>query len=242
MRCLDEETLSLVVDGVADASANVHVEGCAHCAARVRELEDLGAAMRSLSLAREAAPASIRATLRGLEAGATGERWRRRRQGIGGLVAAMAAAAVLFVSPGGGGISEALADEAVSRHLRPMARGQICDVETRDPETLERWLQERFARSIEVPVGAGVELVGARRCSLFGEEAGAVIYRSGDATVTMFVPRPGSRAERACARAVGECTQARDGQTVCVVDSPAGPRLLVGELPAEQLGEVAKDA
>lgn len=238
MRCLDSEALTEVVDGVADDAARAHVASCARCADAVARIEALGAGLRALPLAQERATATLRATLRGLEAGARAG--RRRWIPIPGFAAAMAAAAVLFLAPGGAGMSAALADEASTRHLRAFARNAVCEVESRDPAELERWFERTFGEAIDVPHRPGFELVGARRCSLFGEEAGAVVYRSGEAAVTMFVPRPGSRAARACAQAVGACRLSSAGQTVCAVDTPAGPRLLVGELPAERLCEVAQ--
>src|SRR5690606_33101757 len=116
MRCLDPEALTEVVDGVAGAEALAHVSSCERCAAAVGQLEALGASLRALPAAKERASPSLHATLRGLEAGAGGERhpWRS----LPGAVAAIAAAAALFLAPGGGGISEALADEASASHLR----------------------------------------------------------------------------------------------------------------------------
>ena len=239
MSCLNDERLGAVVDGVADAADVAHAASCAACAERVAGMRALGAALRALPLAQEPAPASLAATLRGLDAGATSER-RNRFRALPGLFAAMAAAAVLVLAPAGDGITQALADEAVSHHLRAFANGAACEVESSDPAQLAQWLGTAIGAPVDVPVRPGVELVGARRCSLFGEQAGAVVYRAGDAAVTMFVPTPGSNAERACARAVGACTTARDGQTVCVVGSAAQPRVLVGELPGDQLCEVAR--
>lgn len=238
MSCLNDERLGDVVDGVADAEAIGHVADCAVCAERVAGMRALGDALRALPLARESAPAALGATLRGLDAGVKSER-RRRLRALPGFLAAAAAAAVLVLSPGADGITEALADEAVSHHLRAFAKGEACEVESADAAALASWLGIALGESVEVPVRPGVELVGARRCSLFGEQAGAVVYRAGATAVTMFVPAPGSSAERACARAVGECRTARDGQTVCVVGTQERPRVLVGELPGEQLCAVA---
>ncbi len=237
MICLDDERLADVVDG---ATEDAHVAGCAACSARVQSMRALGDSLRALPVARERAPASLEATLRGLEAGARSE--RRGLRALPGFLAAAAAAAVLVLAPTGDGLTHALADEAVSHHLRAFAKGAACEVESSDPAHLEDFLATSLGQPVDVPVRPGVELVGARRCSLFGEQAGAVVYRAGDAAVTMFVPAPGSAAERACARAVGECTQARDGQTVCVVGSKEAPRVLVGELPEAELCEVAQGA
>jgi len=239
--CLDAERLGAVVDGAADAAAIAHVADCATCGARVAELEALGAALRRIPVAWERAPASLHATLRGLEAGASSE-GKLRRRSVAGFVAAIAAAAALFLAPEGGGVSAALADEAAASHLRAFAKNAACEVESEDPALLGAWLRTGLGLGgeVEVPLRPGVELVGARRCSLFGEMAGAVVYRAGGETVTMFVPTPGSAAARACARAVGSCRAASGGQTVCVVEGRSGPRVVVGELPAQRLCEVAQ--
>ncbi|WP_373044388.1 anti-sigma factor family protein [Vulgatibacter sp.] len=241
MSCLNDELLGEVIDGVAAAATLAHLENCDACSERVEAMQGLGALLRAVPLARERAPAAVVGTLRGLEAGASSE-GRRRWRAFTGFVAAAAAAAVLVVSPTGGGVPVALADEAVSHHLRSFANGTAWEMESTDPAQVASWLSTGLGQEVQVPTRPGLELVGARRCSLFGERAGAVIYRDVAGTaVTMFVPAPGSAAERACERAVGECSQARDGQTVCVVEGEDGsPRVLVGELPAAQLCQVAQ--
>lgn len=244
MTCLHDESIGRIADGCASEEELAHEAGCSACRRRVERVRALGAALRRLPLARERAPASLEATLRGLGAGARAGRIERKRwwRAMAGLAAAMAASLALLLAPDGGGLSEALADEAVSRHLRAFAsgNGSGCQVESGDPEELARFLAAGLGTEVPVPAPPpGAELVGARTCSLFGERAGAVVYRSGGAAVTLFVPAPGTQAERACAEAVGECRSARDGQTVCVVQAATGPVLLVGELPAEQLCSVA---
>lgn len=239
MICLDDERLSALHDGVGSPEDQRHADACAECSARLTGFDLLGSSLRALP--RERAAASLHAMLDGLAAGASTESRQSRSRALIGLVAALASAAALVIAPETGSFSTALADEAVTHHLRAFAQGDGsgCEVESSDPGAVATWLSDALGADVEVPVVPGAELVGARRCSLFGERAGAVVYRTPAGAVTLFVPAPGSEAERACERSLG-CTEARDGQRVCVVRGAGGsPRLVVGELPPGELCAVA---
>lgn len=226
--CPDFEALSAHVDGEADAVIALHVEGCSGCAQTVEAIESLGARLRAHRPPdRDLTPA--------LAAQAPPRATPRRWLAAAGAVAASIAVGLLSWT--GGGVPQAVADEAVSRHLQAFANGRSCETESADPERLEDFFSSSLGRDIEVRAPARGRLVGARRCSLFGERAAAVVYADGDVSVTMFVPPPGSRAAKSTAGAIGRCREARDGQTVCVVGGDDGaPHVLVGGLPAEELG------
>lgn len=225
--CPDFESLSAHADGEGDEVVRLHVDACERCAGTVERILGLGTRLR------DSAPADthrIEGVLEGLEP-------PRRRRWLAGASAVAAAAAVAFLSLPSGTVPSAVADEAVSQHLQAFANGRACETESPDPDRLERFFTESMGRDIEVSAPLRGRLVGARRCSLFGERAAAVVYADGDVSVTMFVPPPGSRAAKSSASAMGECVSARDGQTVCVVAGDDGlPRLVVGGLPAAELG------
>jgi anti-sigma factor RsiW len=232
---LSEELLSLAADGLVDADAKAHLDACPACGDRLSRFVSVDAGLRSLPLASEPPPATLRATLRGM---AAGDRPRRKWRSLPVAAAAALVAAVLVLSPTSQSVTEALAEEAISSHVRAFTTGDGsgCQVASEDPGALAHWLSDGLGMHVAVPAGGAGALVGARRCSLMGEEVAAVVYRTEEAPVTVFLPQPGGAAAAACERALGSCTKGRDGQTVCIVPDQAGsPRVVVGALPAERL-------
>lgn len=235
--CPDFETLSLAADDLASEAVAAHIAECAACASRVEAIRRLGDGLRALPAARHQAPPELGRRLEGrIDLG----RPRTRRRMAWMIPAAAAAVLALVALPlGRKAVPEALADEAVSQHLRAFAAGRSCQHESGDAEEVARFLSGKLAREVAVPPPARGRLVGARGCSLFGERTGAVIYQDGAVSVTMFLPAPGSRAARASENMQGHCAPARDGQTICVLPGEDGePRVMVGELPAPQLASL----
>lgn len=242
MSCLSKEVLSAVVDGEASPREIEHARTCASCRAQVEELRDLDEALRRLPAAAEGPSPVLAATLRGL--GARRARpfaWAARA--AVGMVAALLVASTLFISPSTGTVSEALAEQAISSHLRAFTTGDAdgCEVESEDPGDLTAWLRSEHGGAVEVPAAGAGSLVGARSCSLFGEAVPAVVYRTAEAPVSVFLPQRGSEAFAACEEAMGSCTEGRDGQTVCVLpDADGDPMVVVGALAADRLCEVVQ--
>lgn len=241
MKCLSDESLSAHLDERLAGPEAAHLDACGACAGRLERLRAVERALRGLPLAKEEASPALRATLRGLGAQDSKRPWRAR-------VAAGASAAVLLgavlasvLVPDTASIAQSLADEAVASHLRAFAAGDGsgCHVESESPHALASWFYERLGFQVEVPDPATADLVGARRCTLFGEETAAVVYRTAEAPVTVFIPPPGSAAAAACEKSMGQCTEGRYGQTVCVLpDASGAPRVVVGALPADRLCSV----
>lgn len=239
--CLSDEVLSAALDGETTPESAEHLEACGDCRSRLARWREMDRALGGLPLAKEEAPRSLHATLRGLNA--TQRRWSPR----GRLAAALSSGAVAaalslaLLWPDSATLAQGLAEEAVASHLRAFAagNGSGCHVESESPQTLASWLSETLGHPVEVPASGEGSLVGARRCSLFGEETPAVVYRTVEAPVTVFLPTPGTAAFEACEKAMGQCTEAGFGQTVCVLPDPKGaPRVVVGALPADRLCEV----
>jgi len=240
MSCLSPEILSAVLDGEAAASEIEHARTCPSCSAYVERLRELDEAIADLPLAAEGPSPVLAATLRGLAARAARPVARVARLAMGGVVA-LAVASTLLLSPRTGTIAEALAEQAIASHLRAFTTGSAtgCHVESEDPSLLAEWLSSGFGDRVEVPSPAAARLVGARSCQLFGESTPAVVYRTEEAPVTVFLPRPGTEAFAACERAMGSCVEGRDGQTVCVLPAAGGdPMVIVGALSANRLCEV----
>lgn len=242
MSCLSMEVLSAVVDGEASPHEMEHARTCASCRVKAQRLRELDEALRRLPMAAEGPSPVLRATLRGLVA-----RRRRPLAWIGrvaaGAVAMLLVASSLLISPQTGTLSEALAEQAISSHVRAFTTGNAtgCEVESEEPSYLAAWLGSQLGRAIDVPTPLAGTLVGARSCRLFGEQVPAVVYRTEEAPVTVFLPQPGTEAFVACQQAMGSCIEGRDGQTVCVLpDADGDPMVIVGALAANQLLTVVR--
>lgn len=242
MSCLTEDVLSAVVDGAASAEEIEHARTCPHCRAHVLRLRELDEALRRLPLAGEGPSPTLVATLRGLGVG-RGRPFARAARAAAGLAAALLVAATLFLSPRTGTVTEALAEQAIASHVRAFTTGRAngCEVESDDAGVLRAWLESRVGRAVPVPDPASASLVGARSCQLFGEATPAVVYRTEEAPVTVFLPQPGTEAYAACEAAMGDCFEGRDGQTVCVLPGEDGtPLVLVGALAPQRLCQVVR--
>lgn len=242
MSCLSKEVLSAVVDGEASPREMEHARTCKSCRLHVQRLRDLDEALRRLPEAAEGPSPVLKATLRGLGAPRRRPLARLARAAMG-AAAALLLAATLLISPTTGTVGEALAEQAISSHVRALTTGAAngCDVESEDPGFLSEWLRSRLGGAIEVPAPLAGTLVGARSCQLFGEAVPAVVYRTAEAPVTVFLPQRGTEAFAACEQAMGSCIEGRDGQNVCVLPGAGGdPMVVVGALAADRLCEVVE--
>ncbi|HWV38512.1 MAG TPA: zf-HC2 domain-containing protein [Vulgatibacter sp.] len=248
--CPSDETLSAWLDGEVESgeegAVRVHLEACGACRTRADRFDALDRGLRSLPLVAEPPAPSLAGTLRGLSAAGRGSWWSAGAWRTAAKASAAAAAALVVVvaalvtEPGTASPARALADEAVSNHLRALSTGDGtgCQVASEDPGTIAAWIAEAMGREVEVPRLAGATLVGARRCSLLGEETAAIVYRAGETAFSIYLPPEGSAAAAAC-DGTGRCME-RDGQTVCVLPDPGGaPMLMVGALPGHELCSVA---
>ncbi|HEY0840491.1 MAG TPA: zf-HC2 domain-containing protein [Vulgatibacter sp.] len=253
MTCFPDEILSAWLDGEADDAERVviepHLGACAACRARLEKLEALDGALRSLPLAAEPPATSFAWILRGLAAASRSQGWRAPARTAWrtlvktatGVAAAGILVALMVMEPSTGTPTRALADEAVTNHLRALATGDGtgCHVASEDPGAIGAWIAEVMGREIDVPRLAGATLVGARRCSLLGEETAALVYRSGDTSFSIYLPPKGSAAAAACDSDKSRCLE-RAGQTVCVIPDPEGePMLMVGAMPGRDLCSAA---
>lgn len=183
------------VSAAEAARIEVHLDACPACRAAAGAL----ARVRS-ALARTAGDEVPKRVV--ARATAAAAPMRPRRRALVPLIAAAALAAATFVTwPRG--LGEALADEAVKHHLGGFTRERPCDFESSDPAAVATWIEGRLGYRVAVPTPADVRLVGARVCSLGGERTAALMYRSGDAPLTIFVPRAASNVASAVASYAG---------------------------------------
>lgn len=205
---------------------------------------ELGPELRALPLASEVAPPAVLATLRGLAAGAAhaGVALRPRQGMLLVLALALVSAAVaigITRAPPVEGLPPQLAHEIVSQHLRGLALDGGCEERGGSSRDLSARLSRSMHSEVRVPAPAdGSTVVCGRRSFLYAQPAAAVVYRRGAASVTLFLPGPGSAAAAEADGSIGTCAAAPEGQTVCVVRLATGLGILVGELPGPALWSV----
>lgn len=217
------------------ARVEAHLNRCRTCAATVETYRALGVAMQAEM--KEEVPQRVIERARGLKSpgGSSGKRW----MWAAAASAALAAAALLaFGRPAPSTLDDALADELVAHHLRGFARAQPCEIDSDDPAVVRGWVEEQLGYDVEVPKPEGVELMGARACTIGGRATAALMYRNQGAPMTLFVPPPGSSslasAER-FASSGSRCTEGPIGERICVSAHDQQPAFAVGDLPEAQM-------
>jgi anti-sigma factor RsiW len=116
-------------------------------------------------------------------------RWRRAGLASGGLAAAGVLAWLLAF--GGNGLAADL-----RKDYWKYARGDSpLELSSADPREVEAFFKDRMGLSVPVPVPAGWELRGGRKCSLRGIPTAFLLYRLRDRDVTAYV-FPGDHLDR----------------------------------------------
>jgi anti-sigma factor RsiW len=231
------EAISAFCDGEASpeeaARVAAHLERCEPCARAARVMRGLGDALRAS--APRAVPDHVVARARRLERRSPRRRWAT----IAAAALAAAACVSLFAARHGRPeLDQALASELVTNHLRGFAREQPCDFSSSDPGAVSAWIEQGLGYSVEVPSLPDAQLIGARHCHLGGTKVAAILYRCGDAPVTIFAPPPESQVAEETARFCGDelrCTEGPLGERIC--SAPGGHRVLVAAVEShpEQL-------
>jgi anti-sigma factor RsiW len=111
-----------------------------------------------------------------------------------------------------------LMDELEQHHFQAFAQTSPCEFQSNDPEAVRAWLQQKVGYAVDVPVVQGATLLGARRCKLDGVLSASLLFRRGDAAVTVFVPPPGGALDPMFAKLTaggGRCVTGRLGERVC---------------------------
>jgi anti-sigma factor RsiW len=187
-----------LIDGELDAGhareVEVHVAGCAHCAAELAQYREMRRAMRSPGL-RMAAPGALRSRIEAAIPVPTVRPAAKptRRSLLQGfalgtvLSAAPATGVVVFVMRTGD--DERLLGDAVSAHLRSLTPDRLTDVPSSDQQTVKPWFSGRVATLPPVIDLAtqGFTLVGGRLDYLSGKAVAAIVYRRGAHVINLFV-------------------------------------------------------
>jgi anti-sigma factor RsiW len=187
-----------LLDGEIDAgrarAIEVHVAGCASCAAELAQYRELRTAMRRPSM-RMAAPDALRSRVEAAipistARPAVSPTRRSLLQGfaLGAALAAVAATGVVVVVLRTGD-DERLLGDAVSAHLRSLKADRLTDVPSSDQQAVKPWFNGRVAAVPPVIdlAAQGYSLVGGRLDYLDGKPVAAVVYKRGAHVINLFV-------------------------------------------------------
>ena len=183
MACHDmEQSLGAYQDGELDLAHSLevesHVRDCPACAAELRRLAALGAAMRMAPYYRSPAGSAVPA----LSAPSAG-RWPM-------VLLAAAAWVLAFVAIGtmsrSGRQDSDLAREVVAAHIRSLQASHLLDVPSEDRHTVKPWFNGRLNFAPEVTPPPGVELIGGRLDYVDGQNVAALVYRVRQHTINLF--------------------------------------------------------
>jgi len=174
------------LDAATAMDVRGHISECAGCRRRVAEREALGRLVRAAPY--YSAPDRLRARVL---AQTTRARSVRR-------LLTWAAAAVLVVSVGGGGMSlwrsavthgDAIAAEVVDSHVRSLMANHLFDVESTDQHTVKPWFLGKldFSPPVADLTSIGFPLVGGRLDYVRGRPAAALVYQRQRHTINVFV-------------------------------------------------------
>jgi anti-sigma factor RsiW len=188
MSCNEALTLQAYFDGELDAGAALalerHLEGCGDCAALLRDLEAMRAAIRHEAPYHRASEKLRRAVFpedaaprprKGFLAGAFGG---------AGVTALAAAALFLLAAPE----PDMVAGEVLNAHLRSLMPEHLIEVASSDRHTVKPW----FAGHADVSPPAadfsaqGFALVGGRADYIDGRRAAVLVYRHGAHVINVF--------------------------------------------------------
>jgi anti-sigma factor (TIGR02949 family) len=204
MACAESLKVQAYFDGETDpataAEIKQHIDGCAECAALLRELEQTRIAIRDEVPAQRAPPALRARIMRALDQEMAGESsrrgswlpssWRLRPFWAGaaggmGLAAAAAAVVIVLLSPS---LSSSLVDELVADHVQSLLPSQLIAVVSTDQHTVKPWFAGRADVSPAVADFApqGYRLLGGRADPLAKQRAAVLVYQHGAHIINVF--------------------------------------------------------
>ncbi|MGH9806362.1 MAG: anti-sigma factor family protein, partial [Terriglobia bacterium] len=186
MNC-DEAGIRLhaLIDGELDAGnareVEAHIVTCPHCAAQLRDMQELRKAMAPAGLG-YSAPASLRSRIEGKLPSPAAARSSRRAIVKGfamGTAATALAASGLLLLVTRRNDEQRILDEIVSAHLRSLQGQHLTDVVSSDQHTVKPWFNGRLDASPPVMdlTAQGFTLLGARIDFVDAKPVAAIVYR-----------------------------------------------------------------
>jgi anti-sigma factor (TIGR02949 family) len=162
-----------------------HVSQCAACRRQVAERDALSRLVRAAPY--YSAPDRLRERV--LTQCARPQFARRTRSWAAAAVLVVSIAGVLTLLRSGATQADAIADEAVSSHVRSLMANHLFDVESTDQHTVKPWFLGKldFSPPVVDLASIGFPLVGGRLDYLGGRPVAALIYERHKHTINVFV-------------------------------------------------------
>ena len=220
-----------------------HLDGCAACAAALRELRALKQGVRGTTYHR--APDTLRARLAAslpaapatapVPAPAAVRRRRDWSRWSLPIAAALALAVGLNVMLAGQRAQQALSAELVDSHVRSLQQDHVADVASTDQHTVKPWFTGKldYAPPVRDLAAQGFPLQGGRLDYVDHRTVAALIYHRNKHVINLYV-WPTDRAD------AGPGSQAREGYSLVHWRSSGMEWWAVSDLNAAELTQFAR--